>query len=329
MKCGSCGFEWIEKPGQVLEICPICQNRFSVTEKAPAEITAAGTIKEIIKKYGISILDEKARFIGLFGDYAPKLSHEKRILQIAVYDNIANYFVRCSVSDREKNLAKAQKNLLEIFNEAASREILEMFAGAFDWDITLPETDCPAPPIPEYIPVPEPVYDNIRTIMINDAVEGQGTYTGETDHSGSPHGQGTAIYYSGSVYEGEWEYGQYNGKGIMTYSTGNVYNGEWELGDQSGHGRMDYKNGDVYEGEWKYGVQDGKGKMTYINGFTYEGEWKYAARNGYGVLTYPNGIVYEGGFENGSYHGKGKMTFPDGTFCEGIWKCGKLIPDKL
>lgn len=284
MKCGSCGFEWIEKPGQTLEICPICQNRFSVTEKAPAEITAAGTIKEIIKKYGISILDEKARFIGLFGDYAPKLSHEKRILQIAVYDNIANFFVRCSVSDREKNLAKAQKNLLEIFNEAASREILEMFAGAFDWDITILLKDKKIVlPLPEFQPpVEKPAAQDkkeIYILKIKTLLFGKGTYTGEINSYDEPHGKGEAVYKSGDIYNGEWKDGEWNGYGKLKYADGDVYEGEWKEGARHGIGTMTYATGTVYEGEWKNGKFDGDGKLTYADGTVCEGHWEEGQLN--------------------------------------------------
>ena len=311
MKCKKCGSDWNSASGKVLTKCPFCDA--DLTEKENTnDSEAVRAIKDILKKYGVSVMSEKARFIGLFGDYAPKLAHEKRILQFALDEYTAKYFIRCSEADREKNIAQAQKNLLEVLNEKTVQEILEIFTGVFGWNVKIPETAQkpapqpvppilnPIPPMPKPAPLtPKPALKNIKTITIYNVRFGKGKYTGEVNSAGYPHGYGEAIYSDGNVYKGEWKDNTHDGKGKLTY-----------------------RNGWFYEGEWKDGKYDGKGKMTYGNGWFYEGEWKDGLKNGQGKMTYVDGMVYEGEWEDGKYDGKGKLTYADGTVKEGLWIFG-------
>ncbi|MBR6242847.1 MAG: hypothetical protein IKQ90_05070 [Ruminococcus sp.] len=297
MKCKKCGSDWNSASGKVLTKCPFCNA--DLTEKEDInDSEAVRAIKDIIKKYGVSVMNEKARFIGLFGDYAPKLAHEKRILQLALDENTAKFFVNCKEAEREKNLAKAQNLLLEVLNEKTVREILEIFVGMFKWKVKMPQTaqkpepknnppaPKPIPPVPKPAPNPlllpksqpvppahKPNTKNI-TIIINDVTFGKGMYVGQINSNRQPHGYGKVKYDSGYIYDGQWKNGKYNGTGTMIYVYGDVYYGEWKNGLRHGKGKITSKNKDVYEGEWKDGYQHGKGKKTYADGTILEGRWE-------------------------------------------------------
>ena len=134
MKCNSCGSEWKASPDFSNQTkCPFCGRQ--LTEKpVSTDLTAADAVKEIINRYGMGILQQKERFIGLFGDIAPKLSHEKRLLLHAFAENIQNFFIRCKDDQREDSLRKAGKTLTEVLNRDSAVKILEIFTKAFGWD---------------------------------------------------------------------------------------------------------------------------------------------------------------------------------------------------
>ena len=264
MKCKKCGSDWNSASGKVLTKCPFCNA--DLTEKEDInDSEAVRAIKDILKKYGVSVMSEKARFIGLFGDYAPKLAHEKRILQLALDENTAKFFINCKEAERENNLAKAQNALLEVLNEKTVREILEIFVDAFEWKVKMPQTAQKSI---------SPVANDIKVIIIHDNKFGKGTYTGKTDSSGQPNGNGKAVYNMGVIYDGKWKNGKRNGKGIEIFEkSGRVFEGEWKNNELK-DGKITYANGDVYEGGLKYHFPNGIGRMTYANGTVKSGRWE-------------------------------------------------------
>lgn len=310
MKCNSCGSEWNANPNYSITKCPFCGMDIALPEESK-EPEAAGIIKEIINKHGINILEQKDNFNRLFRDYAPKLVHENRILQLALDENIIKYFLNCNESDCEKNLEKAKQKLIEVLNPIIVKEILDIFISVFNLNVSIPEINLNI------------ISEKNQTITIkhhNEPESRVGTYTGPTVLKALPHGVGKAVYDDGDVYEGEWEDGRFNGKGKLTYSDGGVYEGEWKDGSFNGKGKLTYPNGVVYEGEFKNGNFDGEGKLTFSDGKVYEGEFEYNYINGKGKLTFPDGGVYEGEFDHAHRNGEGKETNPDGSIYEGEWK---------
>ena len=329
MKCDLCGFEWIEKEGQTLEICPICKSRLNMAEKAPAEATAAETMKDILKKYGVDILGQKERFIGLFGDFAPKLEFEKRLLQHALTEKTERFFINCKDGKREENAEKALKALLELFNEDTARKITELFISAFGWNIepempVIPEKtgadDAPASPVrPDSDDKEVPADEGIRFK--------NGIYKGAVSN-GKRNGYGEMIFDNGEVYTGQWENDKRNGKGTLVYPNGNVYEGMWKNNKRCGNGKMTYSSGDVYEGQWDNDVRCGNGTMSYHNNDRYTGEWKSGKRSGSGTLICSNGDKYIGEWQNGKRCGKGKLI-SKGKTTKGIWENDKFIKKTL
>lgn len=61
-------------------------------------------------------------------------------------------------------------------------------------------------------------------------------YEGERDPSGLCHGQGRAVFNSGSVYSGEWRQGHMDGQGDMQFPDGICYSGTFASDSISGSG---------------------------------------------------------------------------------------------
>eukprot|EP01084_Bolivina_argentea_P023193 43228_1 len=119
-------------------------------------------------------------------------------------------------------------------------------------------------------------------------------YIGGVNDDGKRHGIGKLIWYSGSIYIGEYQNGKWNGYGKYMFKNGNVYQGNWKDDKRHGYGKYLYKNGDIYEGNYKDDTPHGYGKETFANGQIYEGNFKNGERNGHGKYTFPNGKSYIG-----------------------------------
>jgi hypothetical protein len=61
-------------------------------------------------------------------------------------------------------------------------------------------------------------------------------YEGDRDPSGLCHGQGRAVFNSGSVYSGEWRQGHMDGQGDMQFPDGICYSGTFAADSISGSG---------------------------------------------------------------------------------------------
>ena len=136
--------------------CPFCGQSL-ISKPKPGENASAGSIvKQIVEQFGADILLQKNRFLSVFVDYAPKMRKEKKMLSIALDENIATLFVNCETSDRELHVKKAQRALDMILAESAIHFVVETFAYAFDWDI---EIEAPvsevSTPVKESVGFPE------------------------------------------------------------------------------------------------------------------------------------------------------------------------------
>ena len=109
--------------------------------------------------------------------------------------------------------------------------------------------------------------------MVWDSPLGKATYTGAVEPDsvyGSskliPHGKGiakiTAGQYSGSRYEGIFEWGNMNGEATYTYKNGDTFVGTFR-NNQYYKGKYTQKsNGEYFEGTFKNGQPD---KGTWYN----------------------------------------------------------------
>ena len=117
------------------------------------------------------------------------------------------------------------------------------------------------------------------------------------------NGKGKYTLANGSVYEGDFIYGNFNGKGKITWASGNVYEGDWKADQRTGKGKFTQADGSVYEGDFLNGQRTGKGKATWASGDVYEGDWKADQKTGRGKYTWANGLVARGVFQDGEYLG--------------------------
>ena len=339
MKCSKCGAEWKTANDAKIIKCPFCGEDLAQKEDTE-DNEAVRTIKDIIKKYGKNIFMQKERFIGLFGDLAPKLSYEKKALSYAMNERIITYF-NCDEADREKNFSSARTVLEDILSEKAVRVVMEIFVKVFGWDIKLLDK----------------LNDNNNTVSVssertekNSSADDGDDYSGEKNAQGQPHGKGIMHYKNGDIYNGEWQNGKRHGIGTMT-SGSRTYNGQWKNdqfvkasdtgidkkhypdgsdytgdlvnGKRHGRGTMKFFNGNIYSGEWENDIISGKGTFTYKNGDKYVGEYKYGKRSGKGTFTFVNGSSYTGEWANDHYSGHGRFVFKNGNIYDGEWQGGK------
>ena len=147
-----------------------------------------------------------------------------------------------------------------------------------------------------------------------------GCYDGEVNTRNKPHGHGTFIYSSGSVYEGEWKWGKKEGKGTFIFSNGERYEGMWHGDVMQGYGKYFWDDGSVYEGQFRDGVIDGKGTITWEDGESYSGYFVKEKKCGKGTHIYPNGDRYVGGVVGNKYYGEGAFYQADTDVTyKGFW----------
>jgi len=130
-------------------------------------------------------------------------------------------------------------------------------------------------------------------------VVAEDTYTGESDVDGRPHGNGTMLWASGDLYEGQWNDGLKHGHGLFRFATGDVYTGEYARNEMHGQGTLRYANGDSYVGEWKHSVMQGHGAYIYANGEQFEGSFKKGIADGPGTYKYGASCLFEVGVYRG------------------------------
>ena len=87
--------------------------------------------------------------------------------------------------------------------------------------------------------------------------EGVGTYKGELKDN-KPHGQGSMVYQTGDLFEGEWKE-RWEYRGIYTRPGKFVYEGEMDGGIAHGQGKLTFADGGYYEGGHKKGAFHGNG----------------------------------------------------------------------
>ena len=105
-----------------------------------------------------------------------------------------------------------------------------------------------------------------------------GTYTGEVNADGNPHGKGVFNFNNGQRYDGKYRDGKRNGFGTYYFKDGERFEGEYLNDKRNGRGKYYYKNGDWFEGEYRDNARNGKGVYHFSNGSWEEADYANNAR---------------------------------------------------
>lgn len=99
MLCRNCGSEW-KAGGSYSQIdkCPFCGK--SLTVNVSNAITLDSVLKFIFLQFGEELLLDESKFISVFSDLAPKMKIEKKILTVALNQDIAKNFVNTPITER-------------------------------------------------------------------------------------------------------------------------------------------------------------------------------------------------------------------------------------
>ena len=133
----------------------------------------------------------------------------------------------------------------------------------------------------------------------------------------------TGLYKNetGHLYEGIFKSGQIL-KGTALFFDGAQYVGDFKLFKPHGYGNFVWSNGNKYFGEWTGGKMNGNGTKLWNDGREYSGTFKNDKLHGSGTLYYPDGKKYVGEFINGKRHGEGTFMYIDGTAFVGKFIAG-------
>jgi len=133
MKCQSCGSEWIVKTANsVINSCPFCGSLLK-SENKNEECNISAAISQTITTFGSDIVLQKAKFLSIIGDLAPMLKKERKILSVAMDENIGELFLNCSIEERDTHIITSKRRLEGILSESAVELVVSSFAEAFGW----------------------------------------------------------------------------------------------------------------------------------------------------------------------------------------------------
>lgn len=135
MKCQKCGSEW-KNTNQLMEItmCPFCGKSLSEREDSNKPLTAGYVIKKIIEQFGVDIILNKKKFLSIFSDFAPNMKMEKKILSVALEENIGQIIVGTNPNEVEASIQKIKRALDIIMSENAINMIISSFSEALSWE---------------------------------------------------------------------------------------------------------------------------------------------------------------------------------------------------
>mmetsp|Transcript_30489 Transcript_30489/g.61428 ORF Transcript_30489/g.61428 Transcript_30489/m.61428 type:complete len:136 (-) Transcript_30489:1848-2255(-) len=112
------------------------------------------------------------------------------------------------------------------------------------------------------------------------------SYDGDLDAGKRWHGKGTAEFWNGAKFRGDFVHGNMRGK-----PDGCQYAGDVNHNEMSGQGKLDWPGGDWYIGSVEQGLRNGSGKFV-------------KSRDGSGEVR----LWYEGDWASGERHRKGKLV---------------------
>lgn len=148
--------------------------------------------------------------------------------------------------------------------------------------------------------------------------ERKGTYIGEYDSKGVPHGYGVFSSQRSDgtkwTYSGQWEHGHWNGYGSTVWEDGQTYSGEYSNDYVSGYGAYNLSNGEYAIGECDDSGLNGMGMHVTTTGETVTGKFVNGVPTGWCTMYLTgayDGYVFWGFFENGD--SSGVCYTPDGN----------------
>jgi len=91
-------------------------------------------IKKIVDKYGKEILLDKKKFISIFADMAPNLKKERKLLDIALSENIGETFLNCEENQQEIIKLKVRRKLENAYVASSGiDEVIDAISYALGW----------------------------------------------------------------------------------------------------------------------------------------------------------------------------------------------------
>ena len=106
-------------------------------ELSKDNLTLPAVLKQIIDKFGLNILLNKQKCIGIFKDLAPSLKEEEKILDVALKLDVGTYFVNVQEDEREAAIKKAIYAMDGILADGAVELIVSALVSALNWDEAL------------------------------------------------------------------------------------------------------------------------------------------------------------------------------------------------
>lgn len=329
--CSNCHSEW--NTSKTITQCPFCGRNLPPLHSDYFSTSDMTELIELIKnRMGPEAFSKelfrKLHIKGAMLDYAPSLSREIKLMDIAVNADIYKVVftdsqLKSSNIDRAKLVLKHDCFLSDQNIDLIIQWFRVIFNNSLDAtkEKRKSEKDCS----PTFV-IKE--YDNgiYKGYMLNGKPYGRGKYTWndgtvyEGDYSnetGFKHGKGKLIETDGTIYEGDFKDGMKSGNGIQKNTDGRVYEGEFKNNNWNGKGKLTFPNGSIFEGVFADGEPIGVGKYTESNGDVYEGEWIDGIKHGKGKMIFNDGTVYEGEFYKGFMHGKGRIQYLSGAHYEG------------
>lgn len=138
MKCNFCGSEWkIVGTHSQVKSCPFCGKELIVP--FTDETSLDSSIRTIFDHFGYELLRDNKKFLSVFSDIAPKMKSERKMIEVALEQGVADLFVGTPAPERESAVRQAIRKLEIIMSENAIYTVVSSLIIAMDWDTKLLE----------------------------------------------------------------------------------------------------------------------------------------------------------------------------------------------
>ena len=140
MTCKNCGSTWSEGTGATskLTACPFCGESLVVKEAPAQKVSVGEALRICVEQQTLEVLLNRSLVSSYLSDLATGFdSYEKFAITAAIDNGIADIFVEAEKQenpDKALALAKARRNMHEIFNEAKTQFVVDCFCHALSWE---------------------------------------------------------------------------------------------------------------------------------------------------------------------------------------------------